>query len=203
MTPGNSGPGLSPHCKAERSPLAWAAGPGTCPLPWIKVWGGTTVPIRSPGACRPLQPARPSLLSFPYLGKPRCSLDRVHTLPPSLEVCCVLLGAGPCLYPQNAPPNGHLYLQRSLSKCQRCVGHTFKPHEGLVIHCLQQSTETGAIVMCLRAADAHAQDSVIQPSPELHASITSPPRGSWGFEGACRTAGGGLRAQPRCPEQPQ
>lgn len=93
--------------------------PGTGPMPWIKVWGGTTVPLRSPGVYRPLQPARPSSLSFPYLGKPSCSHDRVHILPPSLEVCWVLLGgAGPCLYPQNAPPNGRLYLQRLLSECQ-------------------------------------------------------------------------------------
>lgn len=47
--------------------------------------------------------------------------------------------------------------------------------------------------MCLRAADSHAQDSVIQPSPELRASITAPPWGAWGSKGALRTAGGRLR----------
>ena len=49
--------------------------PATCPLPWVKVWGGTTVPLRPPGVCQPLQPTRPSSLSFPCLGKPSCSHD--------------------------------------------------------------------------------------------------------------------------------
>lgn len=88
--------------------------PGTCPLPWIKVWGGTTVPLRSPGVYRPLQPARPSSLSFPYLGKPSCSHDRVHILPPSLEVCWVLLGG------QDHACTPRMHLPMGASICKDC-----------------------------------------------------------------------------------